>query len=79
MALKNGTRPTVQMPRQAGRRSTGEVAEVGPRSVYVRFDSVEPTLIYFDDPEWMDYITFEAKGGKPQSAAEIEGEGKRRE
>jgi hypothetical protein len=37
------------------------------------------TLIYFDDPEWVDYITFEAKGGQPHSAAEVEAEGKRRE
>ena len=45
-----------------GRRSTGEVVEVGPRSMHVLFDnSLEPTLISFDDPEWMDYITFEAK------------------
>jgi hypothetical protein len=43
-----------------GRRSTGEVVEVGPRSMYVQFDnSMEPSLIFFDDPAWMDYITFE--------------------
>jgi hypothetical protein len=54
-----------------GRRSTGEVVEVGPRSMYVRFDnSLEPSLISFDDPEWMDYITFEARGGHLHSAAE---------
>jgi hypothetical protein len=43
-----------------GRRSTGRVVEVGPRSMHVLFDnSMEPSLISFDDPEWMDYITFE--------------------
>jgi hypothetical protein len=62
-----------------GRRSTGKVVEVGPRSMYVRFDnSMEPSLISFDNPEWMDYITFEAKGGQPHSASEVEAEGKRR-
>ncbi len=46
----------------------------------VQFENhASPTLIYFDDPEWMDYITFEAKGGQPHSAAEVEAEGKRRE
>jgi hypothetical protein len=43
-----------------GRISTGKVVEVGSGSMYVLFDnSIEPTLIHFDDPEWMDYITFE--------------------
>jgi len=43
-----------------GRRSAGEIVEVGPRSMYVRFDnSMEPSLIHFDDPAWMDYITLE--------------------
>lgn len=43
-----------------GRRSTGKVVEVGPRSMHVLFDNrIEPCLIYFDDPQWMDYITFE--------------------
>jgi len=46
-----------------GRRSTGKVMEVGPCSMYVLFDnSMEPSLIYFDDPEWMDYITFQGEG-----------------
>lgn len=38
----------------------GEVVEVGPRSMHVLFDSsMEPSLIQFDDPQWMDYITFD--------------------
>jgi len=36
------------------------VVEVGPRSMHVLFDSsMEPSLIQFDDPQWMDYITFD--------------------
>jgi hypothetical protein len=63
-----------------GRRSTGEVVEVSPGSMYVRFDnSLEPNLISFDDPEWMDYITFEARGGQPDFAAGVKAEGKCRE
>lgn len=43
-----------------GRRSRGQVIEVGPHSMYVLFDnSAEPSLIDFGDPEWVDYITFE--------------------
>ena len=43
-----------------GRKSTGTVVEVGPCSMHVLFDNrIEPTLISFDDPQWMDYITFE--------------------
>ena len=43
-----------------GRRSTGTVVEVGPRSMQVLFNNrMEPTLIYFDDSQWMDYISFE--------------------
>jgi hypothetical protein len=43
-----------------GRTSTGKVVEVGSDSMYVLFDnSIEPSLIHFDDPEWMDYISFE--------------------
>lgn len=43
-----------------GRRSTGKVLGVGPRSMQVLFDDrTEPNLIYFDDPQWMDYISFE--------------------
>ena len=43
-----------------GRRSTGKVVEVGPRSMHVLFEgSMEPSLISFNDPQWMDYITFE--------------------
>jgi hypothetical protein len=42
-----------------GRRSTGKVVGVSSRSMHVLFDgSMEPNLISFDDPEWMDYITF---------------------
>jgi len=60
--------------------SRAEILEVTSRSMLVQFENnASPTLIYFDDPEWMDYITFEAKGGKPHSAAEGEAEGKRRE
>jgi hypothetical protein len=34
--------------------------EVGPRSMHVLFkNSMEPSLISFDDPLWMDYITFD--------------------
>lgn len=56
-----------------GRKSRGEVVEAGPRSMYVRFDnSMEPSLIHFDDPTWMDYITFESGGDQPPSAAEAE-------
>jgi hypothetical protein len=43
-----------------GRRSTGKVMAVGSRSMHVLFDkSMEPSLIQFDDPEWMDYISIE--------------------
>ena len=43
-----------------GRRSTGQVVDVGPESMRVLFDDrMEPSLVCFDDPEWMDYITFE--------------------
>lgn len=43
-----------------GRRSAGTVVEIRPRSMQVLFDNrMEPSLIYFDDPQWMDYITFE--------------------
>lgn len=60
--------------------SRAEILEVTSRSMLVQFENhASPTLIYFDDPEWMDYITFEAKGGKPHTAAEGEAEGKRRE
>src|ERR1017187_6616064 len=46
--------------------SRAEILEVTSRSMLVQFENhASPTLIYFDDPEWMDYITFEAKGGKP--------------
>lgn len=60
--------------------SRAEILEVNSRSMLVQFENnASPTLIYFDDPEWMDYITFEAKGGKPHSAAEVEAEGKRQD
>jgi hypothetical protein len=60
--------------------SRAEILEVTSRSRLVQFENyASPTLIYFDDPEWMDYITFEAKGGQPRSAADVEAEGKRRE
>jgi hypothetical protein len=60
--------------------SRAEILEVTSRSMLVQFENrASPTLIYFDDPKWMDYITFEAKGGHPHSAAEVEAEGKRRE
>jgi len=43
-----------------GRRRRGEIVQVGPNSMYVLFDnSMEPTLIHFDDPQWMDYVTFD--------------------
>lgn len=41
-----------------GRKRVGKAVEVGPRSMYVLFDgSMEPSLIDFDDAQWMDYIT----------------------
>lgn len=41
-----------------GRQSAGTVMEVDPHSMYVLFDNrMEPSLISFDDPQWMDYIT----------------------
>ena len=59
--------------------SRAEILEVTSGSMLVQFENhASPTLIYFGDPEWMDYITFEAKGGKPHPAAEDEAEGKRR-
>ena len=62
-----------------GRRSTGKVVEVGPRSMYVRFDNgTELTLIYFNDPEWGDYITVE-RVGQPNPASEAEAEGQPQE
>jgi len=60
--------------------SRAEILEVTSRSMLVQFENhASPTLIYFDDPEWMDYITFEAKGGQPHPVAEVEADGKRRE
>ena len=57
-----------------------EILEVTSRSMLVQFENhASPTLISFDDPEWMDYITFKAKGGQPHSASKVEAEGKRRE
>ena len=57
-----------------------EILEVTSRSMLVQFENhASPTLIYFDDHEWMDYITFDAKGGRSHSATEVEAEGKRRE
>ena len=53
-----------------GHRSTGKVVEVGPRSMRVLFDDrMEPSLIQFDDPEWMDYITFGREGDQPDAPA----------
>ena len=44
--------------------SRAEILEVTSRSMLVQFENrASPTLIYFDDPEWMDYINFEAKEG----------------
>jgi hypothetical protein len=63
-----------------GRKSNGKVVEVGPRSMHVLFEnSMEPSLIYFDDPEWMDYITFKGAGGRPHSGTVVAAEGRRRE
>lgn len=43
--------------------SRAEILEVTSRSMLVQFEkNASPTLIYFDDPEWMDYIAFENKG-----------------
>jgi hypothetical protein len=43
-----------------GRRSIGKVVGVNSLSMQVLFDdSMESTLVRFDDPQWMDYITFE--------------------
>jgi hypothetical protein len=43
-----------------GRRSTDTVAGVNSLSMHVLFDdSMEPTPARFDDPEWMDYISFD--------------------
>jgi hypothetical protein len=43
-----------------GRKSSGQVIEVGPHSMYVLFDnSMEPSLIDFDDAQWVNYITLE--------------------
>ena len=43
-----------------GRRSTGKVVGVNSLSMHVLFDdSMEPTLVRFDDPQWMDYITLD--------------------
>lgn len=42
-----------------GRRSAGTVVDVDRSLMRVLFDNrMEPTLIYFTDPQWMDYITF---------------------
>jgi len=44
-----------------GRRSMGKVVVVDSRSMHVLFDkSMEPSLIQFNDPEWMDYISIES-------------------
>jgi hypothetical protein len=60
--------------------SRAEVLEVTSRSMLVQFENhASPTLIYFDDPEWMDYITFEVEGGRPHSDAVVEANGQRRE
>jgi len=43
-----------------GRRSTGKVVAADSLSMHVLFDDkIEPTLVRFDDPQWMDYITFD--------------------
>jgi hypothetical protein len=60
-----------------GRVSTGRVLEVGSRSMYVPFDnSMEPNLINFNDPEWMDYTTFELEDVYSQSRYESKAEGR---
>jgi hypothetical protein len=42
--------------------------------MYVRFDDrMEPSLVSFDDPEWMDYITFEGED-QPDAAGGAEGQ-----
>lgn len=60
--------------------SRAEILEVTSRSMLVQFENhASPNLIYFDDLEWMDYITFEVKGDPPRSATEVKAEGRRRE
>ena len=68
-----------------GRQTSGghgraEILEVTPRSMLVQFeDHASPNLVYFDDPQYMDYVTFEIEGDQPQSAAEVEAKDQRRE
>jgi hypothetical protein len=68
-----------------GRKTPGglgraEILEVTSRSMLVQFENhASPNLIYFDDPQFMDYITFEVAGDQPHSAADVEAENQRRE
>jgi len=62
------------------RRVKGEVLQVHPRSMLVQFENRwEPNLIHFNDPEWMDYITFPGEGGQPYTDGEAVAESHRRE
>ena len=41
--------------------SVAEILEVTPRSILVQFENrARPSLIFFNDREWMDHITFES-------------------
>ena len=48
-------------------RHCGEVVnDTYPDAMLVQFDDeASPNLIHFNDPEWMDYITFQAAGSQP--------------
>lgn len=68
-----------------GRKTPGghgraEILEVTSRSMLVQFENhASPNLIYFDDPQYMDYVTFEVSGDQSHTATEVEAEGQRRE
>ena len=67
-----------------GRRTPGGqgravILEVTSRTMLVQFENhASPNLISFDDPQYMDYITFEVEADQPQPNAEVEADGQRR-
>jgi hypothetical protein len=66
--------------RTPGGRGRAVILEVTSRTMLVQFENhASPNLIYFDDPQYMDYVTFELTGDEPHSAAGVDGGEQRRE
>lgn len=58
-----------------GGHDRAEILEVTSRSMLVQFENhASPNLIYFDDRQYMDYITFEVAGDQSHAGAEVETE-----